>query len=149
MDESGVAHLVEMLLAMDVDAQRRLLEGIRATRPQLALAIRARMFVFEDIATLPAWSVQQIIAEINRRQEDGRDRRAELALALRRTSDALKTALYANMSARSAEILRSDVAALGPQPASKIAEAQNTIVELVRRLQDDGRIQGKQSNELI
>ncbi|MDA0353269.1 MAG: flagellar motor switch protein FliG [Chloroflexi bacterium] len=127
----GANQLVEVLRHVDIATQRVILEGIEDLDPELAVRIRQQMFVFDDLALLDPRSLQRVLREINQ---------ADLTLALRAADEHTGEVIFANMSTRASAMVHEDMAALGPIRLTLVHEAQNRIVTIVRRLQDDDEI---------
>ncbi|MEZ6084066.1 MAG: FliG C-terminal domain-containing protein [Phycisphaerae bacterium] len=64
----------------------------------------------------------------------------ELALALKTASDELKEKVFGNMSERAATLIREDMDYMGPVRLKDVENAQQKIVDIVRRLEDAGEI---------
>jgi flagellar motor switch protein FliG len=127
----GVDFLVQVLVRTDRQTERSLLEHLDATAPEIADQIRAKMFVFEDIAKLDDRSIQRIIREVDLK---------ELARALRGTKEDLRSAIFRNMSSRAAEMLRDEIDTMGPMRADQVSRSQRAIVNIVRRLEEQEEI---------
>lgn len=89
------------------------------------------MFVFEDILTLDSRSIQRFLREIDNNQ---------LAVALKGTGEDVQKVIFANMSKRMAEMIREDMEYLGPVRLRDVEEAQQNIVNIIRKLEDAGEI---------
>ena len=89
------------------------------------------MFVFEDIVNLDDRTIQQIVMEIDS---------ADLALALKGSSAEVQECVFRNVSARAGERLREDMEYMGPVRVRQVEEAQQRIVNVIRRLEDTGEI---------
>ena len=76
-------------------------------------------------------SIQKIIKEIDSKT---------LALSLKATSDELQAKIYDNMSERAASMLKDELEFLGPVRVREVDEAQASILEIVRRLDEAGEI---------
>jgi flagellar motor switch protein FliG len=99
--------------------------------PELAEDIRNLMFTFEDITKIDDRSVQTILKEVPRDQ---------LVIALKTASDDLRSLLFRNISQRAAEMLKDDLDSLGPTKLKDVEKAQQGIVDVVRRLEAEGKI---------
>jgi len=97
----------------------------------LAEEIKKRMFVFEDILTLDNRSIQRFLREVDNNQ---------LAIALKGTNDEVKNKIFANMSKRMAEMVKEDMEFMGPVRLKDVEEAQQKIVNVIRKLEDAGEI---------
>lgn len=127
----GIDFLVQVLMRADRQTERTLLEHLDATVPEIADQIRSKLFVFEDIAKLDDRSIQRIIREVDLK---------ELARALRGTREDIRKAIYRNMSSRAAEMLGDEIETLGPMRADQVSRAQRSIVNIVRRLEEQEEI---------
>jgi flagellar motor switch protein FliG len=59
---------------------------------------------------------------------------------MKTASEGVKELLYKNMSSRAAESLREEVANAGPAKITDVEAAQQGIVQIARRLADEGKI---------
>ena len=118
----------------------RILNEIEEVLPELAEQIRNFMFMFEDISRLDDRNVQTLLKEVPRDQ---------LVLALKTASEELKELLFRNISQRAADLLKDDLDVLGPTPLRDVQRAQQSIVDIVRRLEAEGRINVHSSGEEI
>jgi flagellar motor switch protein FliG len=89
------------------------------------------MFVFEDILLLDGRSVQRFLREIENNM---------LAMALKMATDELKELIFKNMSKRMAEMISEDMEFMGPVRIKDVEEAQQNIVNVIRKLEDTGEI---------
>ena len=89
------------------------------------------MFVFEDITKFTDRDIQLILKNVESSQ---------WATALKGASDELKEKILRNMSKRAATLLQEEMEYLGPLRASVVEQAQQQIVDIVRRLEDAGEI---------
>lgn len=128
---SGFKAVADLLNRQDVEQARKILEQIEDDDPDMALSIRNLMFTFEDLVTIPAASMREIIAIVDKRQ---------LALALRGARDDLKAHAFRAMSSRAVEMLKEDMEVLGPVRTREVAGAQQEILNLARRLESEGKV---------
>ena len=89
------------------------------------------MFVFEDIITLDNRSIQRVIREIDNSQ---------WAIALKGASEDVKEVIFSNMSKRLVEMMNEDIEFMGPVHLRDIEDAQQNIVNVIRKLEEDGEI---------
>ena len=89
------------------------------------------MFVFEDILQLDNRSVQRFLHEVDNSQ---------LALALKGSTEEVQAHIYNNMSKRLAEMIKEDIEYMGPVRLKDVEEAQQKIVNVIRKLEDAGEI---------
>ena len=127
----GVASVAEILNVIDRATERSLLENLAQEDSELVDEIRRRMFVFEDIAKFADRDIQSILKNVESSQ---------WAMALKGASDELKQKILNNMSKRAASLLTEEMEYLGPVRASSVEQVQQQIVDIIRRLEDQGEI---------
>lgn len=127
----GVDSIVEILNRVDRTTERTIIENLEVQNPELAEEIKKRMFVFEDIVLLDDRSLQLVLREI-----DSKD----LALALKASSSEVGEKIYKNMSKRAAEMLKEEIQYMGPVRIRDVEEAQQKVVNVIRRLEESGEI---------
>ena len=91
----------------------------------LAEEIRKRMFVFEDILQLDNRAIQRFLREVDHGQ---------LALALKGATEEVQNVIFSNMSKRLAEMIKEDMEYMGPVRLKDVEEAQQKIVNVIRKL---------------
>ncbi len=128
---AGKQKLIEILNKSDRGTEKSILEAIEEKDPDLAEQIRSEMFVFEDIVLLDDRAIQLVL-----RQVDNKD----LALALKGASEEVREKIFKNMSQRAAQMLKEDMEYMGPVRARLVNEAQQKIVNVIRRLEEAGEI---------
>ncbi len=127
----GIQAIVEILLSVDRGTEKFIMETLEIQKADLAEEIRKRMFVFEDIVNLDSVSIQRFIREIDN---------SDLSVALKASTDEVKEVIYANMSKRMAETLAEDMEFMGPVRLRDVEEAQQKIVNVIRKLEEAGEI---------
>lgn len=127
----GVQVVVDILNAVDRGTEKHIMEDLDIKDAELSEEIRKRMFVFEDIITLDNRSIQRMIREIDNSQ---------WAIALKGASEEVKEIIFSNMSKRLVEMLKEDIEFMGPVRIRDIEDAQQNIVNVIRKLEEDGEI---------
>lgn len=127
----GITSIVEILNSVDRGTEKYIMETLEIEDPELADVIKSRMFVFEDIVTLDSRSIQRFLREVENNQ---------LAVALKGTSEDVQKIIFANMSKRMADMIREDMQFMGPVRIRDVEEAQQKIVNTIRKLEDAGEI---------
>lgn len=127
----GVDSIVEVLNRVDRTTERTIIENLEIQDPELAEEIKRRMFVFEDIILLDDRSLQLVLREIESK---------DLGLALKASSNEVGEKIYKNMSKRAADMLREEIEYMGPVRIRDVEEAQQKIVNVIRRLEESGEI---------
>lgn len=127
----GVQPVAEMLNVMDKNTESSIMSRLEEKDPLLAEEIRKLMFVFDDIVKIDDKGIQTLLKEVPN------DR---LLLALKTSSEEIKTKIFKNISQRAADMLRDDLGNMGPARLSDVESAQQEIVNAARRLEAEGKI---------
>jgi flagellar motor switch protein FliG len=128
---SGFKAVADLLNRLNAEESKKILETIEESQPELALNIRNLMFTFEDLVTVPPATIREIVSGVDKRQ---------LALALRGAQDELRAQIFKAMSSRAVEMLKEDMEVLGPVRSREVAQAQQEILSLARRLEAEGKV---------
>ena len=127
----GVDAVVGILNHMKNNLDVDILEDMEQTDPEMAEEIRKKMFTFENLVALDGRSLQMILREVNN---------DSLTLALKTASEQMKEKIFANMSARAADMIRDDLEAMGPVRLSEVELMQQTIVKIALKLEEEGKL---------
>jgi flagellar motor switch protein FliG len=128
---SGFKAVADLLNRLNAEESKKILESIEEEQPELALSIRNLMFTFEDLVTVPPATIREIVSGVDKRQ---------LALSLRGANDELRAQIFKAMSSRAVEMLKEDMEVLGPVRSREVAQAQQEILNLARRLEAEGKV---------
>ncbi len=127
----GVDAVVEILNTVDRGTERHIMETLEVEAPELAEEIRKKMFVFEDILLLDDRAIQRVLRDVENN---------DLTMAMKSTKDEVKEAIFNNMSKRLAVMIKEDMDFMGPVRMKDVEEAQQKIVNVIRKLEDSGEI---------
>ena len=127
----GVDSIVEILNSVDRATEKHILETLEIEEPELADEIRKKMFVFEDILLLDDKSIQRVLREVDN---------SELAIAMKAANENVQEAIFNNLSKRLAVMIKEDMEYMGPVRMKDVEEAQQKIVNIIRKLEDSGEI---------
>ncbi len=128
---SGFKAVADLLNRLQAEESKKILESIEEAQPELALSIRNLMFTFEDLITVPPATIREIVSGVDKRQ---------LAMALRGANEELRAQIFKAMSSRAVEMLKEDMEVLGPVRSREVAQAQQEILNLARRLEAEGKV---------
>ncbi len=128
----GIDSVVDILNAVDRTTEKNIMDTLESEDYELSDEIRKKMFVFEDILILSNMDIQLVL----RQEIDNK----ELAIALKGSSQELQKLIFSNLSKRLASMIKEDMEFMGPVRKSDVEEAQQKIVNIIRRLQDSGQI---------
>ena len=127
----GVQSVAEMLNLCDRTTEKGILENLEEADPDMVEQIRKLMFVFEDIILVNDKGIQSMLREV---END------ELAIALKTASEAMQEKIFKNMSTRAAEMIKENMEFMGPVRLADVEQAQQRIVDIVRRLEETGEV---------
>jgi len=127
----GVDVVVEVLNNVDRSTEKSIIEALEEEDPELAEEIKKKMFVFEDIVLLDDKAIQKVLRELDNQ---------DLAKALKAVDTEVQEKIFRNMSKRAAALLREDMEFMGPIRLKDVEEAQQKIVNIIRKLEEDGEI---------
>lgn len=127
----GIDSIVDIINQADRATEKNIMENLEIEDPELAEVIKKKMFVFEDITTLDNRYIQRILREVDNH---------ELAVALKGSSDSVKEVIMANVSKRLAAMIEEDLEYMGPKRIKEVEEAQQKIVNIIRKLENAGEV---------
>ena len=127
----GVDQVVEILNTVDRGTEKHIMETLEIEEPELADEIRKNMFVFEDFLLLDDRAIQRVLHDVDNN---------DLALALKGSNEQVQTAIFNNLSKRLAAMIKEDMEFMGPVRMKDVEEAQQKIVNIIRKLEDSAEI---------
>ncbi len=127
----GVDAIVEILNSVDRGTEKHIMETLEIEEPELADEIRRKMFVFEDILTLDDRAIQRVLRDVDN---------SDLAMALKGSTEEVQNVILNNLSKRLAVMIKEDMDYMGPVRKKDVEEAQQKIVNIIRKLQDSAEI---------
>jgi len=127
----GVDAVVDILNTVDRGTEKHIMETLEVEEPDLADEIRKKMFVFEDILLLDDRSIQRVLRDVDNN---------DLAISLKSANEEVKGAIFKNLSKRLASMIQEDMEFMGPVRMKDVEEAQQKIVNIIRKLEDSGEI---------
>lgn len=127
----GIDSIVSILNTVDRSTEKHIMESLEVEEPELADDIRRKMFVFEDILLLDNRAIQTVLREVDNN---------ELAVALKNANEDVKQIIFDNLSSRLATMIKEDMEFMGPVKLKDVEDAQQKIVNIIRKLEDSGEI---------
>ena len=128
---SGFKAVADILNGLDQSASKGILEKIEQNEPDLAIGIRNLMFTFDDLLTVPAQSIRELVSAADKRV---------LTLALKGAHDNIKAHLFQAMSSRAVEMLKEDMEAMGPVRSKDVSAAKQELLALAQKMESEGKI---------
>lgn len=127
----GVKSVAEIINHLDRESEKSIMEFFETSNKPLADDVRKLMFTFEDILLVEDRSMQRVLKEVDT---------SELSLALKSASEAVKNKVFGNISKRAAELIQEEIEYMGPVRLKDVEDAQQRIVNIVRRLEEEGEV---------
>lgn len=136
----GVSVVAEILNHCDRRTGDNILQFMEESDSDLAEKVRKLMFVFDDLMHVNDQGIRELLKEV---------RNEELTMALKTAGEDLKEKVFKNLSQRAAQMLQEDIAMMGPARLSEVEAAQQSILNVARRLEKEGKLllAGKESGE--
>jgi flagellar motor switch protein FliG len=136
--ESGFRNVAELLNRLDSTAAREILDNIEREEPSTAMGIRDLMFRFDDFLGVPEPQIRELMNSIDKKT---------LMVALKATTEELRSHFYRTMSSRAIEMMKEDSEMMGPVRSKDVTKAQMEIVAIARKLESEGKIALKSEGE--
>lgn len=111
--------------------EQAVIDALDEISPGLAKELEYRSEPFEFLLKFDKYAIRQILREVDTRQ---------LGFALINAAPEIKILIYSNMSKRAAEMLEGDIQCMGKLHETIILRAQKRIMEIARRLIEEGEI---------
>jgi flagellar motor switch protein FliG len=127
----GVNYVADVMNNMDRGNEKYIFDELNKKDAKLADEIRMRMFVFEDIVTMDAMSIQRFLREV-----DSKD----LVYAIKGSNKEVADVLFSNMSTKMGETIKSELEYTHNVRLRDVEEAQQRIVSVIRRLEEEGEL---------
>lgn len=127
----GAEATANILTTMDKATEGNIMSKIAERDQQLADTIRGLMFIFDDLIKLDDRGMQELMKEVSKE---------DLPVALRGGSPEIRDKFLKNMSSRAAEMLKDDMESRGPVKVAEVEKAQQNILKVCRKLEEDGRV---------
>lgn len=127
----GVKAAAEILNFMSGTKEESAIEAVKVFNEDLAQKVIDEMFLFENLIELDNRAIQTILTEVDV---------DSLAVALKGADPALVDKFVGQMSVRAAEVFIEDMEARGPVRISVAETEQKKIIQEIRQMATDGRI---------
>lgn len=127
----GHERVARIFDSLDEGSETELMSSLDQAEPGAGEKIRALMFTFEDLATLDPASLQTILGSVDR---------AILTIALKGAAPHIADAFFNNVTQRAADLLRDDIAGIGPVRRSEVDAARADVLAVARALLKRGEL---------
>ncbi|HVU25876.1 MAG TPA: flagellar motor switch protein FliG [Opitutus sp.] len=136
----GVRSVADLLNQLEKEVSKNLLVRLEERNASLGAAVRKKMFSFEDLSRLLPADLQRVLREVDSNS---------LAIAMKSASESLREKFFGAISKRAAESLREEIELLGPVRLKDVEIAQDGIIQVVRRLEEEGQITIESENAQV
>ncbi|MGN1101961.1 MAG: flagellar motor switch protein FliG, partial [Huintestinicola sp.] len=127
----GINTVADILNKVDRSTEKYIFDELSVRDPVLVEEIKKKMFVFEDILSLDSMSIQRFIRDCDTK---------DLSIAIKGSNEEVAAALFANMPQRMQESIQQEIEYLHNIRMRDVEEAQQRIVGIIRRLEEEGEI---------
>ena len=132
LTSTGGYQLVANILNKSNTANAKsMLELIEEQDEEVALEIKRKMFLFEDIVQIDDRGIQRVLRDVDTR---------DLVLALKIADEKVKQKIYKNMSERAATVVQEELEFMGPVKLKEVEAAQMKIVDTIKLLEEQEEI---------
>ncbi len=131
MSFDGMVSLVEILKTLDKDVSAAILERLESKDGELFSEVDKLLLIFEDLLDLSDKDIQTVLKHVSS---------DDLVKSLKGAPEELAERFFDNMSQRAAEIMREDMQVMPPLKLSDVEDAQQVILQVIRKLDADGVI---------
>jgi len=138
----GVKAAAKIMNFTKTEMETRILTAIRKEDKDLMIEIQDNMFVFENLGGSDDRSLQTLLRSVDQ---------DILVIAMKGADAQLQEKLLGCMSTRAAANIRDEMDVLGPVRLTEVQEAQKQIINVARKLSDDGTIvlAGRGGEEMV
>jgi flagellar motor switch protein FliG len=127
----GVRAVAEVFNKLDRQVSKAALEKLEANSPDLAIAVRNSMFVFDDLVNIDEAGIREIVNRADKRA---------LTIALKGSTDTIRALFFQNMSKRAGDLMKEEMESLGAVKVKDVERSQQEVVAIARALEDEGAI---------
>jgi len=127
----GIKVAAEIMNYMSGDNEATVMDGLKSYDDDMAQKIMDEMFVFDNIMDIDDKGIQVMLREVQSEM---------LIVALKGATQEMRDKIFKNMSSRAAEMMKEDLESKGPVKLSEVEAQQKQILQIVRRLADEGQI---------
>ena len=131
LDVGGPKVVADILNLTGSSVEKNVLDQMDAQDSDVSESIKNLMFVWADVGKFRNRELQVFMQEV-----DDRD----LVIGLKTTEEEMKQRLLSQVSAEKREFLIQEIETLGPMRLSEVEEVQLRLVQVVRRLEGEGKI---------
>jgi flagellar motor switch protein FliG len=127
----GMKITADILTRMDLNNRGKILGQLKERDPEIFKKLLSLMIKFEDIEGMLDRDIRILISKVDE---------YKLTIALKGAKDTLKSRIFNNLSRGRREFIKRELESMPPVALSKVMQARNEIVQVMRKLNDDKKI---------
>jgi len=127
----GAPFMAQVLSQTDRTTEKMILQSLDEFNPEMGSEVRRLLFTFDQLRLLDDRALQRVLREVDMK---------DLAIALKNAAPTLRDQIQRNLSQRTAEMLQEELGLLGTLRNRQVQEAEQRIVAVVRRLEEQEEI---------
>ena len=127
----GIRTAAEILNYFGGENEASVMTNLKNYDSDMAQKIMDEMFVFENILDIEDRGIQLLLREVQSET---------LIISLKGATPDLREKFFKNMSSRAGEMMREDLDSKGPVRLSEVESNQKEILQIIRRLADEGQL---------
>lgn len=138
----GVKAAAKIMNFTKANTEKRILGAIKRNDKDLMQLIQDNMFTFDNLGMSDDRSLQTLLRTVE--AED-------LIMSLKGAAEELQDKLFGCMSSRAAANIKDEMEVLGPVRLTEVQTAQKRIIEIARKMSDEGTIvlAGRGGDEMV
>jgi flagellar motor switch protein FliM len=136
----GLPAIVQILNLSNRSVEKHIIETLEKDNPELAENIKRSMFVFEDIVLLSDSSVERVLEIADK---------DDIAKAIKSVDAEVKEKIFRNLQPRELDYVKKKCQDLGPMRITDVEGSQQAVVNVIRRLEEDGEIIVARADEML
>ena len=129
---AATAKIATIINKMAPEHVEDVLKALQVERPQEAEALRAKLFSFDDLVTLPPKTRQALFEKVPS------DR---IVVALSSADAAFRANVLSSLTARARRLVENELAGAGELPLKEVAAARRAIVDTLLAMADRGEVE--------
>jgi flagellar motor switch protein FliG len=138
----GVKAAAKIMNFTKAKTEKRILGAIKRDDKDLMQSIQDNMFTFDNLGMSDDRSLQTLLRSLETEN---------LIMALKGAPEELQSKLFGCMSTRAAANIKDEMEVLGPVRLTEVQAAQKVVIEVARRMSDEGTIvlAGRGGDEMV
>ena len=129
---ASTARMADIINKMAPEQAEDVMKALEADRPEDAEALRAKLFSFDDLVSLPAASRQALFEKVPS------DR---IVMALSTSDDEFRANMLSSLTARARRLVENELGSVGTPPARDVAAARRGIVDTLLGMAERGEVE--------